>query len=315
MIRTFSLNPAVDVSVVVPELIPVHKIRASAATREAGGGGVNVARLLQRFGAEVECVLAIGGASGAEVYEALDSLDITVSVLPVVGATRESIQIHDTAADLRYRVTLDGPQLVGTPAEIAHDMRTGRVPDVNVFSGSLPPGSPPSTYAELSSVHPSAFTIVDTSGPALAASVSGSVDLIKPSLRELESLAGRDISDAAELAKALTAVLDDHEQLGSVLTSLGGAGAVLGQRGEPILRFEAPNAQVVSAVGAGDAMVAGVAWGMSRGDDVVTACRLGVAAGTATVATPGSALCTTISALNVLGGVGVSELGPSNRIR
>jgi len=310
MIRTFALNPAVDVSLVVSELVPVRKLRATSTRREVGGGGVNVARLLVRMGSEVECVVAAGGATGAEVVAALVGAEIVVTELPAGGMTRESIQIHDVASDLRYRVVVDGPPLTNTPKEIISLLAEAQAPDVNVFSGSLPSGCPPAIYADLSEVHARAFTIVDTSGAALAASVTGSIDLLKPCLSELESLVGQEIHDAAMLERVTIDLLEKNGSVGSVLTSLGAAGAVLGQRDRPMIHFRPPDVRVVSAVGAGDSMVAGVAWSISRGKTIVDACRFGVAAGTATVATPGSALCTRADAEALVDAVEVSELGP-----
>lgn len=315
MIRTVTLNPAVDVSLEVAELLPVHKNRATMATREAGGGGVNVARLLVRFGAEVEAVVAVGGATGAEIVGALADLDVPTIELPVSGSTRESVQIHDERNDVRYRITIDGPPLQSTVDELAALLSGGPASAVSVFSGSLPTGCDLSVYAELSRLHPSTFSIVDTSGGALRASVEGSIDLIKPSLRELEGLVGHAITNAAELRLSMDQLLHEHPSLGSILTSLGAAGAVLGRREVPPIRLSAPAVPVVSAVGAGDSVVAGVAWGVSRGEDLLTACRLGVAAGTATVGTPGTSLCSAMSAQALLDRVETTELRSDHAIR
>lgn len=309
------MNPAVDVSLSVDQLVPVHKLRATSSVREAGGGGVNVARLLTRLGADVEAVVAVGGATGAAVVAALADAGVAVTALSVDGATRESIQIHDEANDLRYRIVVDGPPLTESVDSTVELLREQATPSVNVFSGSLPVSCPATIYADLSLVHPSAFTIVDTSGDALRASLSGSVDLLKPSLRELEGLAGQEIADAGELETVMVELLRRHPSLGSVLTSLGGAGAVLCQREQPLLHFCPPDVPVVSAVGAGDSLVAGVAWGVSRGEDLVNACRFGIAAGTATVATPGTALCSAASALELLADVDATELRPDHPIR
>lgn len=315
MLRTFTLNPSIDISVSVPELIPVRKTRATSASREAGGGGVNVARLLVRLGAEVECVVAVGGATGSEIVDTLRSLDVAIIEIEVEGATRESIQIHDTRNDLNYRIGIDGPQMRNSIEQFAERIRDSRTPDVTVFSGSLPPGCPTSTYAELSNVHPTSFSIVDTSGDALAGSLGGEIDLIKPSLGELESLLGTTLNSAPALHESAQAILAEHDRLGAVLTSLGKAGAVLSRRDQPAVHLHGPDVKVVSAVGAGDSLVAGVAWGISRGEDLLTACRLGVAAGTATVATPGTSLCSAVSALNLLGQVQLNELRPDLEIR
>lgn len=315
MLRTFTLNPAIDVSLSVPELLPIHKNRASSVTREAGGGGVNVARVLVRLGAEVECVVAAGGATGSELLETLHGLDVAITELEVRGATRESLQIHDVQHGLNYRIGLDGPELCDSVEQIGERIRAGRVADVEVFSGSLPLHCPPTTYRDLSLVHPSSFSIVDTSGDALAGSLGGEIDLIKPSLRELEHLLDATIADAAELHDSAQTLLAAHGRLGAILTSLGDAGAVLSRLDERSLHLSGPDVEVVSAVGAGDSLVAGVAWGISRGEDLLTACRLGVAAGTATVATPGTSLCSAVSVLELFGQVEVTELRGDQRIR
>jgi 6-phosphofructokinase 2 len=50
-VTTLTLNPAVDVGLVVDELMADHKMLASSVRREPGGGRVNVARSLNRLGA------------------------------------------------------------------------------------------------------------------------------------------------------------------------------------------------------------------------------------------------------------------------
>jgi 6-phosphofructokinase 2 len=210
---------------------------------------------------------------------------------------------------------VDGPALVDDVGGIAERTNSIRIPDVVVFSGSLPAACPPATYAELAAINPDTFTVVDTSGAALLGALSGPVDLIKPSLRELELLTQQQIDGADALRDSLGELLAAHPTLGAVLVSLGAHGAVLGRRGEPAVRLQTPESPVVSAVGAGDSVVAGIAWGSSRGEDLLTACRLGVAAGTATVATPGTALCSAASALDLFAQVQVRELHSDDPIR
>lgn len=63
-IVTVTINPAVDVSTTVDRLEPVRKLRCRAERREPGGGGINVARVINRFGADVVAVYAAGGVTG-----------------------------------------------------------------------------------------------------------------------------------------------------------------------------------------------------------------------------------------------------------
>ena len=60
---------------------------------------------------------------------------------------------------------------------------------------------------------------------------------------------------------------------------------------EPVWFAAPPVERVVSTVGSGDSMVAGMVAGLLGGDDMVDAVRRGVAAGSAAVLTPGTDLC------------------------
>ncbi len=75
-----------------------------------------------------------------------------------------------------------------------------------------------------------------------------------------------------------------------VLVTRGREGAIA-VTGEGSWRGVAPRVRAVSAVGSGDAFFAGVVLSLSRGEPLNEALRLGVAAGTACVLTPGTELC------------------------
>ena len=60
---------------------------------------------------------------------------------------------------------------------------------------------------------------------------------------------------------------------------------------EMLFRGVAPRVRAVSAVGSGDAFLAGVVLTLSRGGRMEEALRLGIAAGTASVLNPGTELC------------------------
>lgn len=60
-IVTLTMNPAIDISATVPRVTPIHKLRCTTVRREAGGGGVNVARVVVRLGGKAHAVFPIGG--------------------------------------------------------------------------------------------------------------------------------------------------------------------------------------------------------------------------------------------------------------
>ena len=64
-IVTLTINPAVDVSTSVKQMVPFTKMRCAQAHRDPGGGGINVARVLKRLGHRIKPQFTLaGGATG-----------------------------------------------------------------------------------------------------------------------------------------------------------------------------------------------------------------------------------------------------------
>ena len=290
-VLTVTVNPAIDVSVSVEYLVPDHKLRATEHRRDAGGGGINVSRALRRLGVASRAWVAAGGPTGDELQDLLRGQE-GISVVPhhVNGTTRESIALRDEQRDEQYRIVLPGPSL-DVAAEMSASIRQAATTvDVVVLSGSLPPGVPARFYADLCDVLDGATTVVDTKGDALAAVMRSRADVVKPSRRELASLVDWVPADRDEILVAARQVLDRGD-VGALVVSLGKDGAVLVPRGGSATWYRSPDVDVRSTVGSGDAMVGCIVAQLVRGGDLVEAVRHGVAAGAATVRTPGTELC------------------------
>lgn len=288
-VLTVTVNPALDVAVAVEYLVPDHKLRAVDHRREPGGGGINVSRVLHRLGVDSRAWMAVGGATGDEVAELVEAEGIVPSVHRIDGVTRESIAITDAKRGQQYRIVLPGPT-VDDPGDLIDEIsELAAEADVVVLSGSLPPGVPDDLYASICQALEGATTVVDTKGSALAAVVAGTADVVKPSRRELASLVDWVPASEDEIVLAARRVLERGD-VGALAVSLGQDGAVLVERSGDVTFFEPLDVEVQSTVGAGDSMVAGIVAGLSRGEAVVDAVRLGVAAGTAAVLTAGTEL-------------------------
>ncbi len=153
-IVTLTINPAVDVSTSVEELVPIHKLRCTSARRDPGGGGINVARVVQRFGAEVTAVYAMGGALGQLLRHLLDQEGIPGLPVPISEETRENFTVLEDVSGRQYRFVLPGPPLSerewrafldAFTSRMSHQQRTRFV----VASGSLPPGVPGDFYGRI----------------------------------------------------------------------------------------------------------------------------------------------------------------------
>ncbi|MFP5321660.1 MAG: 1-phosphofructokinase family hexose kinase [Acidimicrobiia bacterium] len=288
-VLTVTPNPTIDVGLTVEYLVPDHKLRAIDHRRDPGGGGVNVARVLQRFGVASQAWVAAGGPTGDELAAFLEQEGITPVVHRTGVATRENLAVTDAKRAEQYRIVLPGEQVDPTGMVDAVVALAGPV-DVVVLSGSLPPGAPAELYRAICDALPDTTTVVDTKGEPLARVVEGRADVVKPSRRELASLVEWTPADGDEIVLAARKVLDRGE-VGALAISLGGDGAVLVQRSGEITWYEPPAVDVVSTVGSGDSMVAGITAGLVAGRPLVDAVADGVAAGAAAVLTPGTELC------------------------
>ncbi len=288
-IVTLTLNPALDLATSAETVRPTHKIRTFGEHLDAGGGGVNVARVAHVLGGAVAAILLAGGATGQLVGEMLTEQGVAHRIVPTRGRTRISVTVIEQSSGLEYRFVPEGPEVTEAEWRAALD-RLEEVPgDWLVASGSLPRGVPVSIYADVarSAARRGVRFVLDTSGPALSAALGSGIALLKPSLGELEGLLGRRLSDpAAQDAEA--AALVRSGAAGMVALTLGREGAVLATR-DGVVRLKASATQVQSAVGAGDSFLAAMTLALARDAAPTEALAWGVAAGTAATGGIGTA--------------------------
>lgn len=292
-ILTVTINPALDVSASTAQVRPAHKLRCQQVHRHPGGGGVNVARVLHRLGAQVSALYTLGGSTGQMLAALLGEEGVPGLPVPIAGHTRESFTVAESSSAQEYRFVLPGPTLSAPEWQACLDRVAAMQPAPRfvVGSGSLPPGVPDDFYARLGQWARAAGArlVVDTSGPALAKALEQGVFLVKPSLREIRDLTGRTLGTMGELQDAA----QDWIRAGRaevVVVSLGEQGALLVTAAEGVFAPALP-VSVVSAVGAGDSFVAGMVWALAAGQDVVQAFRYGVACASAALMSSGTGLC------------------------
>jgi 6-phosphofructokinase 2 len=292
-IVTFTANPAIDVCTSAEEIAPARKLRCAAARRDAGGGGINVARVARRLGSEVAAIYPTGGSTGALLERLVEREGIRSLAIAVAQETREDFTVSERTSGNQYRFVLPGSPLAGPEWHACLDALKAmdKVPPYVVCSGSLPPGVPDDFYACTARIAKArgAKVVVDTSGDALAAALKGGVYLVKPNLRELQELAHAPLSDLAERIAACRNLIKTSGAEVVALT-LGASGAPLVTRDAAHLA-RSPPIKPVSAVGAGDSFVGGMVWSLAAGHGILDAFRYGVAAGSAAVLNPGTELC------------------------
>jgi 6-phosphofructokinase 2 len=291
-IITLTLNPSIDGSSEAQAVAPIRKLRTTNERYDAGGGGINVSRVVQELGGPTLALYLAGGATGSVLEGLIEKRRVIGRRIPIQDHTRVSHTVFEHSTGLEYRFVPEGPEITSSEWQGCLDVLSDLDCEYFVASGSLPRGVPADFYCRVASIVRAmgAKFILDTSGQTLRETLSaGGIHLAKPSLGEFEQLVGRELKEpAAQEAAALDFVRAGKVDLLAV--TMGHEGALLAQAGG-VLRLPALEADVRSAVGAGDSFVASMTWALARGETPDNAFRWGVAAGTAAVLTPGTELC------------------------
>jgi 6-phosphofructokinase 2 len=291
-IVTLTINPAVDVSTSVKKMVPFTKMRCAQAQRDPGGGGINVARVLKRFGIDPTAVYPAGGATGQLLAALIAREGVRSVVIPTSNDTREDITIFDEASREQFRLVFPGAPLSDIEWQecLESIARITPSPGFLIASGSLPAGVPHDFYGRVvraSSAH--SKTIVDTSGPFLKAALEAGVYLIKPNLREFQELAGISSADEATLVGAARRLLERY-RIEVIALSIGQEGAILVTR-DTALRARGLPIEPKSVSGAGDSFLGAMVWSLANNGSLEMALRYGVAGGSAALFNPGTELC------------------------
>ena len=292
-IVTMVLNPAIDKSSSVAHVVAERKLYCKPPRFEPGGGGVNVSRAIKKLGGESLFLYPAGGLTGKMLQKLLDREGLNHRPFPIDGMIRESLVVLEESTGRQYRFGMPGPEFQEQEWQqfLTALSNVDPVPDYLVASGSLPPGVPADFYARVARVgkERGAKVIIDASGEAMEKALEEGVYLIKPNVREFRELFGKDVKEEAQI-KAAAQQLVKTGQCELLVISLGSAGALMVSE-EVTERILPPTVPIVSKVGAGDSMVAGIVLSLARGKPLREAVLFGVAAGTAAVMTPGTELC------------------------
>lgn len=291
-VLTVTLNPALDKTCEVDCVIPERKLDAKDIRRYPGGGGVNVARAVTRLGGRALSLSSHRGETSELLGRLLDEENVPWQPVPVQEPIRENMVVRDRASNQVYRFNMPGPHLSAEDCD-AWKLALEKVspaPAYVVISGSLPPGTSLSWFADLIQSAPiRTRVVVDTKRAALTCAVSQGIFLIKPNVHELEEISETPLEDDDAISEAARRLI--HEgRVQVVLVSMGRGGAML-VTAEESLCISAPAVPIRSRVGAGDSMVGGVVTALAKGWPVVEAARFGVAAGSAAVMRDGTELC------------------------
>ena len=263
---TVTPNPAIDWTLTVPNFTMGGINRVAAARSAPAGKGVNAAAALAAAGFHVAATGWLGAANAAPFEAFFAERGIADHFVRVPGETRVDVKIADPAAQRTTSVDFAG--LTPPPAERSLLMeRVLRLAAPNrwiVMAGSLPPGVDPGFYCELATLvaGAGARVLVDASGDPLRRALRSEPHVLKPNLRELETLVGRALPTRGDVVSAARGLLKGETELVAVSAGADGALFVTADRA---VAARPPAVPVESSVGAGDAMAAGIVAARLRG--------------------------------------------------
>jgi 1-phosphofructokinase family hexose kinase len=286
LIVCVSANPAIDRRLRLDAFAIGRINRAKRAEAFAGGKAAHVAMAARALGARTAWLGFLGGATGDQFLRQLSKFEIDIACVRTKGATRMNLELLESSG----RVTevlepgepLDRAEMRNMIETLAVNLQRQWRGAVVVISGSLPFGVSPKFYASLIAASQKAGSqvLLDTSGDALRESLASGPTFVKPNRQEAEELLGRRLRGQAAILKAARELIDRGAK--SAALSLGAEGLAWIE-GENARAWFArpPHLKAISAVGAGDAAVAGFAVAIAERMSGEAAIRLAAACGAA----------------------------------
>jgi tagatose 6-phosphate kinase len=289
VILTVCLNIAIDTTYTVPGLVPGSSHRVATVGARAGGKGVNVARVLTSLGKDVVLTGLAGGSTGAQVAADLAGLTglagLTAELVPIAGESRRTMAVVHGAEVTVFNEA--GPLVTAEEWRAFLESYAGLVAaaGVVVLSGSVPPGIPASAYAELTgTAHTAgAAVIIDAEGELLHEALAQGPEIAKPNANEVATLLGRPARTT-----------DDATEAAELLVKHGAKTAIVSQGAEGFVAVTPGKSYAVrpgrlvhgNPTGAGDALAAALADGLTKGQDWPELLRNAAAVAAAAVAAP-----------------------------
>lgn len=289
MIHTVTLNPALDKTAQVPNFKIDSVCRISSLRMDAGGKGINVSKVIQQLGGSSCAWAVVAGTTGRFIEEALEQADIHCRCFNVEGETRTNLKLVDPELDTHTDVNEPGPMvsdelLNEMLKQLLHELRKG---DIVVLAGSLPQGASTDTYYGWVKAcrEAGAKVFLDADKEKLVAGIKARPSLIKPNEIELGAIMGATLDSDEQIAAAARELVD--QGIENVVVSMGGAGALFVTK-DQVLKGGSVRVPVGSTVGAGDSVVAALAYAEELGLGLEERVKLSMATGAANVMQSGT---------------------------
>jgi 1-phosphofructokinase family hexose kinase len=283
MIITVTLNAAIDKTLEVPNFRLGRRHRSVEQTTMAGGKGVNVARALKRLGQPVIATGLAGGPTGTRIVEQLTEESILNDFVRIREESRSNTAVTDPTTGEQTEINERGPAVSAQEVELFCDklLYLARGAQICVFAGSLPRRVEPGLYADLIRElrKLGVTTIVDTDGDPLRQAVRAEPSVVSPNVLEAEELVGHEFNDDEDRLIAVREMCELGAREAIMTSDDGCFAKVAEEGGSQLYRLRVDPLETYSAVGSGDAFLAGYVAARYTGRSPADCLRFGVACG------------------------------------
>jgi len=316
MIATVTLNPCLDRTITVHQLVVDETNRWTGTNLYAGGKGIDVSRAIHEMGGRATAYGFVGGPDGRILEILLDEEGVPFNFTPIEQETRTNFIITDTMTLHQTKISAPGPHISKEELERFIEKLRGikPSPDLMVFGGSVPPGVPVNIYHDLVMGAKGYWvrSILDSEGQWLEEGIKAKPYLIKPNVHEAQELLKMELPTEEAIIEGALDLVEMGIEVAVISRAKDG---IIAATKERIIKAVPPPVKLQSAVGAGDCTIAGLALKLAYGEPLVEACRLAVAMGSAAVLTPGTALCHKADVEKLLPQIKVWEMATTRRAK
>ncbi|MFT4144432.1 MAG: 1-phosphofructokinase [Mobilitalea sp.] len=289
MIITVTMNPAIDKTVDLGQMVHGGLNRVSNVIMDAGGKGINVSKTIKELGGETIATGFIGGVGGILIKKVLEEQNIKSDFVEIKSDTRTNLKVVEADGNVT-EFNEPGPLVTEEELQQLIEKLLGYANKDALFvlAGSIPNGVNKSIYQSLTFKlrEKGAKVFVDADGELFVHALEAAPDIIKPNRHELEEYFHKDYRvDEAELVSMSQELF--NKGIGMIAVSLGQMGALFLTK-EKVLRCPGLKVEAHSTVGAGDAMVAALSYGLDKGLSMEECAKLSVATSAGAVTTRGT---------------------------
>lgn len=293
MIVSVTLNPSVDFTLYVNGLVPNDTDRIMRVETDAGGKGVNLARVVSALDMPTVATGFLGGDAGAFVKSVLDRQAVPHRFVEVAGETRTNYSIEDGSGCPPTTLNTSGPHIDEAHWQALMKLveTLSRGANWTALGGSLPPGVPVDAYRTLCDLARSGGgkVALDADGEPARKGLEARPDFFKPNAKEAGRLLACNVDTDEQAVLAAEEIREYLSPEGVCVVSLGARGAAMATP-QKTLFGEGISVEARSTVGSGDSMMGAILVGLSKDMKHGRALELGLAAGAATAMTDGTTI-------------------------